>query len=91
MFNDDETAAELSRILARIKAKDSAPDQSLPSELDLRIAQLIQLGYGENAARAIATLESDTEVRNQITKDVASHMFGGGVKESRSATIIWQK
>ncbi len=91
MFNDDETAAELSRILAQIKAKDQPSDPPPPSKLELRIQQLIENGYTETAASAIATLEIDEEVRNQVIHDVATHMFGGGLKESRSASIVWQK
>ncbi len=43
------------------------------------------------AQKAIAELESNPDLISEVVRDVAKRMFGGGVKESRSATVTWPK
>lgn len=92
MYQDKDAAAELRRLLEEIGAKDQLNSDPLPpSKLELRVLELTKNGYTIEAARAIANLELDPEFRRNIINDVASNMFGGGLKESRSAIIVWPK
>jgi SOS response regulatory protein OraA/RecX len=61
--------------------------QKLQQELVERLNSLILMGYSMSESKAIMATET-VEFKHIVTLDVASEMFGGGLKESRSAVYI---
>lgn len=81
--------ARLHQLVEGLKPK-PATEIDIPIPEKIRLEELLRIGYTEIEAKAILLVENDPELRNSITREVATHLFGSGQHESKSSVIVWK-